>query len=211
MIGALRSGCQVDFETLSSSRGNHVRTRIGGTPAASGAARASWRLSRRTQPCPMDGAPLLRASQPVLPEPIGIRGISSDDPWHCISSHQGAWGRWLLGPTAIRGGRAKRYSPIDGQGQRSDCARSVRSSGPCRGLARPQRANRAASRSAPRADRGSCEWSTSALRCLPGLRVPRWRSPPPLNARDPVGRRMSTVRRSDRAGGRWSPLRLFFS
>src|SRR6266702_3753083 len=28
-------------------------------------------------------------------------------------------------------------------------------------------------------------------------------------ARDPVGPRMSTVRRSDRVGGRWSPLRLF--
>src|SRR5215831_3857371 len=26
----------------------------------------------------MDGAPLLRPRQPVLPEPIGIRGVSSD-------------------------------------------------------------------------------------------------------------------------------------
>ena len=42
------------------------------------------------QPCPMDGAPFLRRSQPVLAQPIGIRGISSDDPRHCITSHQGA-------------------------------------------------------------------------------------------------------------------------
>ncbi len=118
-------------------------------------------------------------------------------------------GGWLFGPTAIRGGRAKRCSPIDGQRQRSGCARSVRSSGARRGLARPGRANRGAPRPAPRADHGSCQWATSALRCVPGLRVPPWRSLLP-NARDPVGSRMPAVRRSDRAGGRWSPLRPFF-
>jgi len=112
--------------------------------------------------------------------------------------------------TAIRGGRAKRCSPIDGQRQRSDCARSVRSSGARRGIARRGRANRGAPRPASRADHCSGEWGTSALRCLPGLRVPRWRSLPPPNARDPVGSRMPAVRRSDRAGGRWSPLCPFF-
>src|SRR5271170_1026640 len=59
-------------------------------------------------------------------------------------------------------------------------------------------------------DHGGCEWGTSALRCLPGLRVPRWRNLLLLNARDPIGYRMPPVRRSDRAGGRWSPLRPFF-
>ena len=49
----------------------------------------------------------------------------------------------------------------------------------------------------------------SALRCLPGLRVPRWRNLLQLNERDPLGPQMPTVRRSDRAGGRWSPLRPF--
>ena len=77
-------------------------------------------------------------------------------------------------------------------------------------LARPGRANRGAPRPTPRADHGSREWGTSALRCLPGLRVPRWRSLPPPNARDPVGSRMPAVRRCDRAGGRWSPLCPFF-
>ena len=33
---------------------------------------------------------LLRPRQLVLPDPVGIRGISSDDPWHRITSHQGA-------------------------------------------------------------------------------------------------------------------------
>ena len=80
-----------------------------------------------------------------------------------------------------------------------------------RGLARPGRANRGAPRPAPRADHGSCEWGASALRCLPELRAPRWRNLLLLNARDQVGPRMPTVRRSDRAGGRWSPLRPFFS
>ena len=76
-------------------------------------------------------------------------------------------------------------------------------------FARRGRANRDARHPAPRADDGSCERGASALRCLPGLRVPRWRNLPQLNERDPVGPRMSTVRRSDRAGGRWSPLRPF--
>ena len=31
-----------------------------------------------------------RRRQLVLPDPVGIRGISSDDPWHGITSHQGA-------------------------------------------------------------------------------------------------------------------------
>src|SRR5271155_1414365 len=44
----------------------------------------------------MDGAPLLRPCQLVLPEPICIRGVSSDHPWHCIASHQGTRGRGYL-------------------------------------------------------------------------------------------------------------------
>ena len=38
-------------------------------------------------PAPMDGAPLLRSCQFVLPNSVRICGISSDDPWHCITSH----------------------------------------------------------------------------------------------------------------------------
>ncbi len=51
--------------------------------------------------------------------------------------------------------------------------------------------------------------AASALRCLPGLRVPRWRNLLQLSGRDPVGPRMPAVRRCDRARGCWSPLRLF--
>jgi polyhydroxyalkanoate synthase subunit PhaC len=36
---------------------------------------------------PMDGAALLRPRELVLPDPVGIRGISSNDPWHRITSH----------------------------------------------------------------------------------------------------------------------------
>ncbi len=32
--------------------------------------------------------PLLRPRQPVLPEPIGIRGVSSDHPRHRNANHQ---------------------------------------------------------------------------------------------------------------------------
>ena len=90
-------------------------------------------------------------------------------------------------PTAIRGGRAKRYPPLAGEGQKSACARSVRSSGARRGRARRGRANRNARRPAPNVDHGSCEWSASTLRCLPELHVPRWRDVLQLNEREPVG------------------------
>ena len=60
-----------------------------------------------------------------------------------------------------------------------------------------------------RADHCSCEWGASALRCLPGLRVSRWRNVLQLNERDPPGPQMSPVRRSDRARGRWSSMRPF--
>ena len=55
----------------------------------------------------------------------------------------------------------------------------------------------------------SCEWSASALWCVPGLRVPRWRNLLRPNERDPLVPQMSTVRRSDRARGRWSSMRPF--
>ena len=54
-----------------------------------------------------------------------------------------------------------------------------------------------------------CERSASALWCVPGLRVPRWRNVLRLDEREPVGPRMPTVRRTDRAGRRWSPLHPF--
>jgi DNA-binding MarR family transcriptional regulator len=95
------------------------------------------------------------------------------------------------------------------KGKKSDCARSVRSSGARRGRARRARANRNARRPAPGVDHASCEWSASTVRCLPGLHVPGWRYLLHLNECEPVGTRMLTVRRSDRAGGRWSPLRPF--
>ena len=53
------------------------------------------------------------------------------------------------------------------------------------------------------------EMGASALRCLPGLHVPRWRDVLQPDKREPLGPQMPTVRRSDRAGGRWSPLRPF--
>src|SRR5262249_60444188 len=34
----------------------------------------------------MDGAPLFRPRQLVLSNPVGVRGISSDDAWHRIAS-----------------------------------------------------------------------------------------------------------------------------
>src|SRR6516165_7046892 len=103
MLGALplvskrnyqgRVDCQVNFETLlylATLFGDHVSARNGRTAAAGGPACASRRLRGRTQPRPMDGAPLLCSRQLVLPNPVGVRGISSDDPWHRITSHQGA-------------------------------------------------------------------------------------------------------------------------
>jgi DNA-binding MarR family transcriptional regulator len=66
-----------------------------------------------------------------------------------------------------------------------------------------------ARRPAPGADHYSCEWSTSALWCVPGLRVSRWRNTLRLDEREPVGPRMPPVRRTDRARRRWSPLRSF--
>jgi hypothetical protein len=44
----------------------------------------------------MDGATLLLPRQLVFPHSVRICGISSHDPWHCITSHQGAGGRWVL-------------------------------------------------------------------------------------------------------------------
>src|SRR5205823_12258365 len=49
----------------------------------------------------------------------------------------------------------------------------------------------------------------STLRCLPGLHVPRWRGMLQPDWREPLDPQMPTVRRSDRAGGCWSPLRPF--
>ena len=62
---------------------------------------------------------------------------------------------------------------------------------------------------APSADHGGCEWSASALRCLPGLHVPRRRNVLQPDKREPLGPQMPTVRRSDRAAGCWSPLLPF--
>ena len=66
---------------------------------------------------------------------------------------------------------------LTSKGKKSACTRSVRSSGARRGLARRERANRDAPRLAPSADHCGCEWVASALRCLPGLHIPRWRDP----------------------------------
>ena len=82
-------------------------------------------------------------------------------------------------------------------------------SGARRGLARRARANRDARRSAPGTDHYSCEWSASALWCVPRLCVSRWRNELRLDEREPVGPRVPTVRRTDRAGRCWSPLRPF--
>jgi DNA-binding MarR family transcriptional regulator len=43
----------------------------------------------------------------------------------------------------------------------------------------------------------------------PGLRVSRWRNTLRLDESEPIGPRVPTVRRSDRARSRWSPLRSF--
>jgi hypothetical protein len=76
-----------------------------------------------------------------------------------------------LGPTALRGRQAKRKPATDEQGQKSACARSVRSSGACRRRAGRERANRDVPRSAPSAVRSSYEWYASADWQLPGLHV----------------------------------------
>src|SRR5262249_29038801 len=83
------AGCPVIFETLlyvATLLGDHVSARNGRTPAARGAACASRRLRGRTQPRPMDGAPLFCPRQLVLPDPVRVRGLSSNDPWHRIAS-----------------------------------------------------------------------------------------------------------------------------
>src|SRR6516162_574483 len=80
--------CQVDFERLLYLA--NVSARNGRTPAARRTACASRRLRGRTQPRPMDGAPLFCSRQLVLPDPVRVRGLSSNDPWHRIASHQGA-------------------------------------------------------------------------------------------------------------------------
>src|SRR5262249_31307680 len=82
--------CQFDFETLLFlSGGDHVSTRNGRAPAAGGAACASRGLLRPNQPRPMDGASLLRPRQYVLPDPVGLCGVSSDHPWHRFPGDQG--------------------------------------------------------------------------------------------------------------------------
>src|SRR6516165_7968668 len=83
-----RADCQVNFETLLYLA--NVSARNGRTPAARGAACAGRRLRGRTQPRSMDGAPLFCSRQLVLADPVRVRGISSDDSWHRITSHQGA-------------------------------------------------------------------------------------------------------------------------
>ena len=52
---------------------------------------------------PMDGDALLRAPTPSFGA-VGIHGISSEEPWHRITSDYGAKSRWVPGPTAIQGG-----------------------------------------------------------------------------------------------------------
>src|SRR6516165_3013031 len=93
--------CQVNFETLLCLA--NVSARNGRTPAARGAACASRRLRGRTEPRPMDGAPLFCSRQLVLPDPVRVRRFPSNDPWHRIASHQGARGGWVFGPAAISG------------------------------------------------------------------------------------------------------------
>src|SRR6516165_9640299 len=97
----LRADCQVNFETLLYLA--NVSARNGRTPAARGAACASRRLRGRTEPRPVDGAPLFCPRQLVLSDPVGVRGLSSNDPWHRIASHQDARGRWVFGPATIQG------------------------------------------------------------------------------------------------------------
>src|SRR6516164_8149823 len=91
----------VNFETLLYLA--NVSARNGRTPAARGAACASRRLRGRTEPRPMDGAPLFCSRQLVLPDPVRVRRFPSNDPWHRIASHQGARGGWVFGPAAISG------------------------------------------------------------------------------------------------------------
>src|SRR6516225_9628372 len=77
------SDCQVNFETLlyfATLFGDHVSARNGRTPAARGAACASRRLRGRTQPRPMDGAPLFCSCQLLFSDSVGVRGLSSNDP-----------------------------------------------------------------------------------------------------------------------------------
>src|SRR6516165_1310127 len=78
----------VSFETLLYLV--NVSARNGRTPAARGAACASRRLRGRTEPRPMDGAPLFCSCQLLFSDPVGVRRLSSNDPWHRIASHQGA-------------------------------------------------------------------------------------------------------------------------
>src|SRR5215472_12467090 len=85
--------CQVNFETLlylANVSARNVSARNGRTPAARGAACASRRLRGRTQPRPMDGTPLFCPRELVLPDPVRVRRLSSNDPWYRIAGHQGA-------------------------------------------------------------------------------------------------------------------------
>src|SRR5262249_34975022 len=79
--------CQVNFETLLF---RDVSARNGRTPAARGSACASRRLRGRTQPRAMDGTPLFCPRELVLPDPVRVRRLSSNDPWYRIAGHQGA-------------------------------------------------------------------------------------------------------------------------
>jgi hypothetical protein len=78
-------------------------------------------------------------------------------------------GGYLVRRRSEADGRAS----LDAQRSRSGCARSVRSAGARCGLARRARASRDARRPAPGTDHCSCEWSASALWCVPRLRVSR--------------------------------------
>src|SRR6267143_1274431 len=70
----------------------------------------------------------------------------------------------------------RRRSAADGRSVSLRLTDKGNEAGARRELARRGRANRDARRPTPSADHGSCEWGASALRCLPGLRVPRWRN-----------------------------------
>src|SRR6516164_2498837 len=150
----------------------------------------------------MDGAPLLRPRQSLLPNSVGIRGVSSH--------HRGTASQAIKALEAS-GYLVRQRSKADGRSvslRLTNKGSKALARDPFEALVRAVDSLDLKERTAMRQAlhqllSGSCEWGASALRGLPGLHVLRWRKVLQPNNREPL-----TARRPDPARGRRS-LRPF--
>ena len=111
----------------------------------------------------------LQPRQFILPHALGICGISGHDPRHGLDRHQGAQGRRISDPRAVKDRPAKRSAAIDGQGQQGARTRSVYGSGRRRGHVRRGKEIHHPCRARSGTGIGSRAYASSAVRRLPEL------------------------------------------